>query len=181
MYYNKHSIRLKGYDYSSSGIYYITICIKNREEILSKIIDVGADDPVRPTDLNIMQIFNLNKIKYILKLTEIGRIVSETWNKIPIIFKNTKLHEYIIMPNHIHGIIEIKNLDEMEWQMGGQGRPPLHKIIQGFKSVTTRECFKFGYRNIWQKNYYEHIIRNKQEYYHICEYIKDNPAKFIEN
>ena len=59
--------------------------------------------------------------------------------------------------------------------MGGQSRPPLHKIIQGFKSVTTRQCFKFGYRIIWQRGYYEHIIRDENEYYRICEYIRNNP------
>ena len=64
--------------------------------------------------------------------------------------------------------------------MGGQGRPLLHKIIQGFKSITTRECFKFGYRIIWQRNYYEHIIRNEKEYFKICEYIKNNPIRYIQ-
>ena len=62
---------------------------------------------------------------------------------------------------------------------GGQSRPPLHKIIQGFKSVTTRNCFNFGYRIIWQRNYYEHIIRNENEYYKICKYIKNNPIRYI--
>ena len=62
---------------------------------------------------------------------------------------------------------------------GGQRRPPLHKIIQGFKSVTTRKCFEYGYKNIWQRNYYEHIIRNDEEYNKICEYVINNPVNYI--
>lgn len=85
------------------------------------------------------------------------------------IYKNIKTKDYIIMPNHIHGIIEIK---------GGQGRPPLPKIIQGFKSVTTRKCFELGFRQIWQRNYYEHIIRNEKEYLLIKQYIINNPMNW---
>ena len=64
--------------------------------------------------------------------------------------------------------------------LGGQSRPPLHKIIQGFKSISTRKCFHLGYRNIWQRNYFEHIIRNDNEYYQICDYIINNPINYIE-
>ena len=59
--------------------------------------------------------------------------------------------------------------------------PPLQKIIQGFKSVTTREFFKYGYKKIWQRNYYEHVIRNEKEYYKIVEYIQNNVLKWKED
>ena len=153
-------------------MYYVTICTKNRENIFSNVIDVGADDPVRPYE-EILWNFNKTNNNYIFKPTEIGKIVNDFWNAIPKIYKNVKLHDFIIMPNHIHGIIEISNV------MGGQSRPPLQKIIQGFKSITTRECFRFGYRAIWQRNYYEHIIRNEKEYNTICEYINNNPIRYI--
>ena len=105
IYYNRSSIRLKNYDYSKNGMYYITICTHNREEILSKmdvienVKPVGADDTVRPK--------NKIKIKYHLKLTQIGEIVNETWYAMLNIYDNIKLHEFVIMPDHIHGIIEI--------------------------------------------------------------------------
>ena len=63
---------------------------------------------------------------------------------------------------------------------GGQSCPSLQKIIQGFKSISTRQCFKLGYRIIWQRGYYEHIIRNEQEYYRICKYIKNNPIRYVQ-
>ena len=146
---HRHSIRLKEYDYSKEGMYFITICTKERECMLSEI--VGADDPVCP------------------RLTTIGKMVNECWYKMNQIYESVTIHDYIIMPNHLHGIIEIQ---------GGQSRPPLQKIIQGFKSVTTRNCFSFGYQKIWQRNYYEHIIRNEKELYKIIEYIKYNPLNW---
>ena len=100
IYFNRKSIRLKNYDYSKNGMYYITICTHNREEILSeieKIDNVGADDPVRPLEFPNIQI----------KLTSIGNIVNEIWMQIPKIYSNIKLDSFVIMPNHIHGIIRI--------------------------------------------------------------------------
>lgn len=131
-------------------MYFVTICTKNREKILSKI--VGADDPVRPVQTN--NIINITSqtpnFDSILQpqLTQIGKIINGTWYAIPKIYPNTKLGEFIIMPDHIHGIIEI--CDNFHGREGGQSRPPLHKIVQGFKSVTTRKCFEFGYRVIWR-------------------------------
>ncbi|HHT50845.1 MAG TPA: hypothetical protein GXZ78_05170 [Eubacteriaceae bacterium] len=73
------------------------------------------------------------------------------------------------MPNHIHGIIN--NLS------GGQRRPPLHQIIQGYKSVTTRLCYEFKIKSLWQHNYYDRVIRSREEYLTILEYVKNNPLK----
>lgn len=166
----RKQIRLRYYNYASEGMYFITICTKNRLEILGNIksngrnrnckMPVGADDPVRPHKEN-------NKEK--INLTPIGIIVDNCWKEIIKIYDDVETDEYVIMPNHIHGIINLT---------GGQSRPPLQKIIQGFKSVTTRECFKYGYKQIWQRNYYEHIIRNEKEYYKIVEYIRNNPLRW---
>ena len=152
----RKNIRLKYYDYSLEGYYFITICTKDRKEILGKIKPVGADDPVRPKP-------NISEEK--INLTPIGTIVEKYWKETNKIYDNVILDEYVIMPNHMHGIICLK---------GGQSRPPLQKIIQGFKSVTTRECFRYGYKQIWQRNYYEHVIRNDKEYYEIKNYIQNN-------
>lgn len=135
----------------------MTICIKDRKNILSKITTVGADNAFRPKQND-----------YEIILTSIGKIIEKCLIDINKIYKNVYIDKYVIMPNHIHGIIKIE---------GGQSRPPLQKIIQGFKSVTTRRCFEYGYRHIWQRNYYEHIIRNEKEYESICKYIDENPIK----
>ena len=96
LYYNNKTIRLQNYDYSKNGMYYVTICTYNRECVLLQIHNstVGADDPVRPVQIN-----------NILKLTTIGKIINNVWYEIPKIYNNVKLHSFIIMTNHINGII----------------------------------------------------------------------------
>ena len=112
---------------------------------------VGADPCVRPQ----------------IKLTNLGEQIEKSILKINNI--NTNVDEYIIMPNHIHMIIQIT---------GGHGGPPLQKIIQCFKSATTNKYFVYNKGNLWQRNYYEHVIRNEKEYYLIKQYIKDNPLNW---
>ena len=112
IYSNRKSIRLKNYDYSQNGMYYVTICTKNRENLLSNITAVGADTTFRPSEKinnNIEKIYKYENIVYSLNLTKIGKIVYDMWYKIPTIYNSVKLHKFIIMPNHIHGIIEIQN------------------------------------------------------------------------
>ncbi len=161
----RKSIRLKNYDYSLPGYYFITICAQNHAKIFGNIITaVGADDSVCP---------NTADPEPHMLANDIGRIVEKCWYKINNLYENVKTDAFCLMPNHIHGIIVISE--------GGQGRPPLHKIIQGYKSVSTRMCYKYNYRNIWQRNYYDRIIRNEEEYSKIQEYIINNPLKWHED
>jgi len=163
----RKSIRLQGYDYLRAGQYFITICIQGGHEILGEI--VGADDPVRPQ----------------IKLTDVGNLVDDCWNKINDIYENVSIGKYCIMPNHFHGIVIINDNDNILIKQsnnitGGQGRPPLQKVLQGFKSVTTRMCFDYGLRKLWQRSFYDRIIRNQEEYKNIWKYIKENPQNWEE-
>lgn len=103
IYHNRQSIRLKNYDYSRNGMYFITICTKNREKILSHV--VGADGSVRPSLIN--PVHHQFIQSQTIQLTEIGKIIQDVWNKIPQIYNHAKLHTYVIMPDHMHGIIEL--------------------------------------------------------------------------
>ena len=150
----RKSTRLQGYDYSHAGYYFITICTKDKQAILGQI--VGADTSVRPQ----------------LIKSEIGKIAENCWHVIERLNENVKTDIFCVMPNHIHGIIIIKD-------SGGQGRPPLQKIIQSYKSITTRMCFPIGYRQIWQRSYHDHIIRNEADYQRIWQYIDENPVRWI--
>ncbi len=132
----RKSIRLKEYDYSSAGMYFVTICIKNRIEILGKI----KDDK--------------------MNLTKEGIIVEKHIRNITNVFKKITIDEYIIMPNHIHMIIAIDK----------QNKVTLSKIIKRYKENITKEIRYC----IWQKSFYEHIIRDENEYYKIKEYIQNN-------
>ena len=185
IYYNRKSIRLKNYDYAQNGMYFITICTHNREPILSKISkigDVGAGlVPAHDEKNNI----------YKIELTHIGKIIE---NEIYNLEKNNPIiiESYVIMPNHIHFII---NFGKLQWNGNekndiclrqAQDLPLVPNIVRDFKSKTSLEYIKFNkqigeYKKLWQRNYYEHIIRDKNEYYKICEYIKNNPIRYGQN
>jgi len=172
---NRHSIRLKGYDYSRQGLYYITLCCKDRICLFGEIID-GK-----------------------MILNDAGKIADECWNQIPEHFPNTILHEYIVMPNHIHGIIEIiETHDNQDTCRGEKFFAPtifahaptintkfkspaktIGSIIRGFKIGVTK-WFRNNTENytVWQRNYYDIIIRNKQSYDFISDYIINNPINW---
>ncbi len=142
---NRHSIRLPTYNYSSKGFYFITICTKNKEHVLSHIDSKGK-----------------------IHLTELGTITNLYLSKT---YYYLNINEYIIMPNHINMIIEIVIQDKIN----------LGKFISTFKSKIYKKYNKSNYNktDIWQRNYYEHIIRNNAELCHIKNYIKNNPYKWI--
>ncbi len=176
---HRHSIRIPKYDYSQNGYYFITICIENKRKILANIIygensknNVGAG-PVSAQNI---------KNEFIkLQLTKIGNIIEKNYLNIENEFKNIKLHDYVIMPNHIHGIIEITERADTG------PAPTISDIICSFKTRTTHEIslgIKDGkyapyQKRFWQRNYYEHVIRNEKEYLRILEYIQYNPLNWI--
>ena len=138
---HRRTIRLQEYDYSSDGLYFITICTHQHKTILGKNID-GQ-----------------------MTLSRSGEIIEKVWNELNTKFPNIICHEYTIMPNHLHGIIQIKNDI-----VGGQ-TPPLQQttlgnIIAFFKYKTTKQVNSDT--PLWQRNYYEHIIRNQQAYEEIA-------------
>ena len=146
----RKSIRLKEYDYAKAGLYFVTICTKNRLNILSQIIQGSVKtDPYN-------------------KLNILGNIVERELNNIPSHFKNVNIDKYVIMPNHIHVIIEICNVGA---SLDSPKIVKLSNVVGLFKSGVSKNI---GY-SIWQRNYYEHIIRDEKEYNKICEYIEYNP------
>lgn len=183
IYHNRQSIRLKGYDYSKDGIYFITICTHNREEILSRIITNNNVGVGLASTL-------LEKISCKIQLTNVGKIIYNEMLKLENKF-DIKIHKYVIMPNHVHMIIELQNCDN-RWNINDNVRadtrpaPTLGAVICAFKSKTALKYLKYNKENniynqkLWQRNYYEHIIRNKDEYFKICQYIQNNPIKSIQ-
>ena len=169
---SRKSLRLKNYDYSQNGLYYVTICTRNREEILSEI-KINSYFSGRKTTISFNDI--------IIVYTKVGNIILSEINNINQ-QKNILIHNYVIMPNHIHFIIQLNhNKNEI---MGRGGTLPLQTIIGRFKSFTTKQynilSNSFGIK-LWQRNYYEHIIRDEKEYLKIIQYIQNNPFRWIEN
>jgi REP element-mobilizing transposase RayT len=239
---HRHSIRLRGYDYSREGLYFITICVQDRACLFGKI-ENGE-----------------------MNLNDAGKMVETEWLKLPNRFTNIELHEYMVMPNHFHAILEIVGttvgatlvvalnnnpVAQNDTCVTDNGRPQTFAIDNGrpqtfaidngrpqtfaidngrpqtfaidngrpqtfaidngrpqghaptdtaknktvgdmmdaFKSITTVEYIRgvktFGWQRfsgkIWQRNYYEHIIRDEQSYQRISEYIINNPAKWADD
>ncbi|MBR6609045.1 MAG: transposase [Oscillospiraceae bacterium] len=151
----RKQLRLNNYDYSNNGAYFITVCTQGRRNILSRII-VGEGFHPLP----------------IVELTKIGIEIENTINFINDNYRNVFIEKYVIMPNHIHLILHLgyENL-------GGHGNPPLQKIVGQLKSFTTKKYEKL----LWQRSYYDHIIRNDMEYAEIWSYIDSNPSKWLED
>ena len=153
---HRRSIRLKSYDYSRPGAYFVTICTKERECVLNP-------KPAR-------------------------EIVQKEWDALSVRFPNIRMDEFVIMPNHVHGIVVIENV-KMPRNVGAIHELPLHrrrhmllpKIIGYFKMNTAKRINALGGvigNPFWQRNYYEHIIRHEAELNTIQNYILDNPARW---
>jgi REP element-mobilizing transposase RayT len=159
---NRRSIRLKEYNYSAPGFYFVTICTKDRECFFGKIING------------------------IMELNRVGEIISRAWNQLPQRFSSIRTDEFVIMPNHMHGIISIVGAplmapDEMDIKIKGaiNRARTLGEIIRAFKAFLAREIRCAGYEKFaWQRNYYERVIRNESELFRIRKYVQENPAKW---
>ena len=148
--------RLKGYDYSRSGAYHITVCIKDRHMLLWKPTPVGAA-------------FGR------LSLSEIGLLIDKEIDKIDSIYDNVKIDNYVIMPNHIHLLISLSSSRNADGRP--KAAPTISRIMNQFKSSITKQL---GY-SIWQKLFHDQIIRNEAEYQHIWQYIDRNPGQWIDD
>ena len=166
----RKSIRLKGYDYSQAGGYYVTIVTQLRESFFGKIRDGEM-------------IFN-----------DAGRMVNFEWGTLQERFPNIETDVFQVMPNHLHGIIIIRNPESVEaglvpahaTRATTRVAPTIGEIVGAFKSITTHKYIRgvdefawpVFYKKLWQRNYYEHILRGQADYERIAGYILDNPVNW---
>ena len=169
--YKIKSIRLPDWDYSSNGAYYITICTKDREHYFGNIKN-GQ-----------------------MILSKIGEVVEKFWMEIPLHYQNLTLDEFVIMPDHLHGILIIDNDDisipveaihELPLQQPSQKsrrKMTIPLVIGRFKMQTTKSFHEIENTSekLWQRDYFEHIIRNKIELNQKRKYIINNPSKWKVN
>ena len=164
----RRSVRLQDYDYSQCGAYFITVCTQERGLLFGEITD-GA-----------------------MQLSCAGRQVELCWLDIPNHFPYVELDSFVVMPNHVHGIVVVggspvgaKNLSPLHKTNKSTQRPvgapakSLGSIVHGFKiGVTNWFRGNTNVRIVWQRNYYEHVIRNEESLNRIRQYIVDNPARW---
>ena len=183
--YRVQSTRLPGWDYRSSGYYFVTICTKGREPFFGEVVDGSV------------------------VLSTIGQIVGAEWRGIEVRRRDVEVDEWVVMPNHIHGIVILCGRPTVEtphrlpaenalsagaplsnggdaerFQRGAStasrlAAGSLGAIIGQFKSRSTKRILRAGYRNFrWQPRFYDHIIRNERSLNDICRYIAHNPKKW---
>jgi REP element-mobilizing transposase RayT len=189
---HRRSLRLKGYDYSQEGAYFVTICAHSKACLFGDVI--GSE----------------------MKVNELGRKVQAVWDDLPVHYPHVATDAFEVMPNHVHGVIVIRaggceaagyppahavgfNPDHAERRAGLKpdhaerraGLKPaptvqhgLSEIIRGFKTFSARRINEFRETSgatVWQRNYYDHIIRNDADYNRIAEYIANNPQRWAED
>ena len=164
----RKSTRLKNFDYSSAGAYFVTICSKDRKRIFSDItkpssVGVGAlDDPLTPQ----------------IQLTAIGKITEKyllSSENIP----GVRIDRYVIMPNHIHAIIFLYPEKYITHKEGSSKAPtPTNKMLPHIVSTFKRYCNKEIGDNIFQRGYIEHIVRDREDYETRAKYIYENPIRW---
>ena len=164
--------RLKNYDYSNVGAYFITVCTKNRDPFLSTIT-VGDGSAVPQNKINARP-QNKTAVPNII-LTPLGQIVENHINMMSEKYPNTKIDAYVIMPDHVHMVLVINH---------GRANPAptVGNIMGWFKYMTTKmmanKCETSDNR-LWQRSYHDHVIRDEQDYLNICQYIADNPMRWM--
>lgn len=167
--YRVQSTRLKGWDYAGAGWYFVTICTRNMEKFFGEIV------------------------KDEMQLSAVGEIVANEWVKTPSIRPQVSLDEWIVMPNHLHGILVIASSPIAETSKvetsrrdvsTGSTKPQLKAgslgaMIGQIKSVSTKQIWQAGYGDFaWQSRFYDHIIRDEKSLEKIREYIRNNPLNW---
>lgn len=183
----RHSIRLRHYDYSQAGLYFVTICTYEKQALFGDVID-GE-----------------------MRLNNAGKIAELEWHKTESMREKIVLHDFVVMPNHVHGIIEIINSNEtisvgahcvrphnVNLHDGDENNPSVHYptaviggrtqcaptlgfVVSGYKAAVTKQINLLRHvagQKVWQRNYHEHVIRNEASYLKIAEYVQTNPLKW---
>ena len=173
--------RLKNFDYSSAGAYFVTICIRDRMNILSEITVGEGLAPPEIADLTATDKTNglavgegLAPPEITVKLKPCGEVVKEQLQLIEARFPSVTIEDYVIMPDHIHAVIFLH-----EKAGGASPSPTLDDVVCAFKSLTSRSCKqKFGIEKMFQRSSAEHIVRDRDDYETRRKYIYENPMRW---
>ena len=161
----RRALRLKGYDYAQAGAYFVTVCTQGRACLFADMVH-GE-----------------------MRLNACGDIVKACWNDLPHHYGHIELDAFVVMPNHVHAIIVLSGVT-LGIPVAGTGlkaataRPPLSEIVRGFKTFSARRINEERAAPalpVWQRNYYEHVIRNEDDLDQVREYIATNPVRWLED
>jgi len=168
---HRRSIRLREYDYSMPGVYFITVVVQDRASLFGEVVDAE------------------------MRLNAAGRLIETTWSGLPDFLPGIELDVFTVMPNHFHGIVILQGLDGEDGLRVEPGQPQrtaptkslaLGDVVGRFKSITTQRYIE-GVKNngwqpfnqrLWQRNYFEHVVRGERDADRLQDYIFDNPANW---
>jgi putative transposase len=155
--YRNGTTRLRWWDYGSNAHYFITICVKGKEHPFGKINPSG------------------------LQPTEIGRIASQYWSDIPVHMPFIRLDEFILMPDHLHGILTIEKTDKTDWKANefAPQSKNIPSVIRGYKAAVKKYAVMNKIDFAWQSRYYDRIIRDEIELENVRQYIRSNPDRWL--
>ena len=171
----RKTIRLENYDYGQNGAYFITICVQNRLPILAEIseLPVGASIARPCSSIANMAGEQCSPLRTVeVKLSELGHMVDEAIQSIPAHYPSVTVEKYVIMPNHVHMLLRIDHKNGRAMLA-----PTVSEIIRQMKGYVTKRCGK----TVWQKSFYDHVIRTEQDYLDTWKYIDGNPAGWRED
>lgn len=149
----RRPLRLPHYDYASAGAYFVTICTEERICLLGNIRDST------------------------MRMNQFGEVVETCWRELPNHYPHVKLDSFVVMPNHVHGIIMLEPTANLPGK-----RSAIPEIVRAFKSFSTRRINMLrnaSGQSVWQHGYYEHVVRNEISLAEIREYIAGNPAQWL--
>jgi putative transposase len=169
---HRRSVRIPGYDYSAEGMYFITICVDGRRCLFGDVVED------------------------VLELNDVGRVIDATWRWLAEQYDHVELGPYIVMPNHVHGIILLTSgegvsrnaptISSVSETIRSPEKPrkPIGQLVGAFKTVSTKKinvlCGTPG-AVLWQRNYWEHVVRNEKSFEEIARYIDNNPRTWYED
>jgi putative transposase len=187
---NRKPNRLGNYNYASDNLYFVTSCVQNRICCFGEIVRTGCDGVGTGRDLSLPK----------MVLNEFGKIAEKQWYWLAEQYPYITSHAFVVMPNHIHGIVEIDRYRNIEDVYGtgrnnvgtgrnnvGTGRDlslrmkikSLSELMGAYKTSVSKQIHLLGLLNFaWQRSFYDHIIRNGCSFNLICDYIRNNPAKW---
>ncbi len=183
----RKSTRLKGYDYSTAGAYFVTICIRDRMKLLSEVVKADLTETYQAKDLAVGEGLappapcangiaigeETVSTEYLIKLKPCGKVVQEQLQAIESRFPSVRVQDFVIMPDHIHAVIVLYG------RGGASPSPTLDDVICAFKSLTSRICKqRYGVEKMFQRSSAEHIIRDREDYETRRKYIYENPMRW---
>jgi putative transposase len=164
---HRQGLRLKRYDYSQAGAYFVTICAHGKACLFGDVI--GSE----------------------VKVNELGRKVQAVWDDLPVHYPHVATDAFVVMPNHVHGVVVLRDVGAgfkpartAEPARTALRRHGLSEIVRAFKTFSARRINEFRETSgapVWQRNYYEHIIRDDADYNRIAEYVANNPKRWAED